>query len=355
MRLVPVLVAAALALPTAGCRQLLGLHDLDGDAPAATQDSPRSDALLVDATPADAPGSGWWDTAWPTRLPIVITNGSSDALPAGFQIRLQGAIAAVPCASVAPFPDVRFTFGTAELPRAFDDQTGTLTAVWLRLVEPLAGGATSTGEYWLYCGNGSAATPPGAEATVFDFWDPFETLDLTTWTAVGSASISAANFLNASGSGGIDSKTAFPYTQHAVDFVARTNFSSPVWWGGFENGAGDERPWVLWYTNMPNALEPSYVAAASGASIVNGAMTPLDNAQHIYGIEGFADHAVFERDDVTTQSLTYGSDFTPPATSSLRLWNNSSTGKVEFHWVRTRQAIDPPPAVNVGSAEQLMP
>jgi hypothetical protein len=314
-----------------------------------------SDDAAAGADVADAAPAPWWNTEWSRRLPLTIDNVTGAELAAGFQIGVPFDLDAAPCSSsVGNYSDVRVVAGSDELARVVDP-VGPPEWTWFRLTAPIAAGATSSGEYWLYCDNSSAPILDDEGSAVFDFYDPFDTLDTTTWTANGTATAMNGELMCPGGGNdnGVVTKSAYPAMQHAVDFAETLANGSADWWGGFQTGTADLRPWSLWYALAIDAVAPSYVDTGSSSNILMGTNVPTDKDEHIYGVEDYAGSAVYRRDDAVFGSLAYAPELAPPASFGLRLWNNTNKGgyDVRFDWIRLRQAASPPPDVIVGSAE----
>jgi hypothetical protein len=317
--------------------------------------SSDDDAAIVDTAIVDAAPVPWWNTAWSLRLPVTISNATGSDLPAGFQIGVPFDLDHPPCSSsVGNYGDVRVVAGSAELARVID-AVGPPEWTWFRLTAPIAAGDTSSGEYWLYCDNPSATDVADAGATVFDFYDPFDALSTATWNVHGSATVTNGQLVCPGGGNdnGTVTNSAYAASQHAVDFAATLANGSADWWGGFQTGTADVRPWSLWYAVAVTSTAPSYVDTGSNSAILAGSFVPTDTNEHIYGVEDYAGSAVYRFDDAIYGSLTYAPELAPPSSFALRLWNNTNHGgqDIRFDWIRLRQAASPPPDVVVGSAQ----
>lgn len=312
--------------------------------------SSTGDSGGIDAP--DAAPAAWWDPAWGYRMPITIVNGSTSALPIGYQIGFSFTFQAAPCTGTRD--DVRFVFGdTTELNRVFDT-VGPPPWAWFPLQAELAPGATSAGQYWLYCGNPSPGSGPSNPGNLFDFYDGFgETaIDTTVWTVYHSASLSGGRLICGNGGqndNGIVTTTPTFTANHAVDFIAiASSATTSSFWAGFQLGTADVPPWLHWWTNQPNIIAPDFRATDTSTLWLGTAKT-LDTAPHFYSVENYGMKSMYRLDDVVYESHDY--DIAPPATLSVRLWNGSSTPTVAYDMVRVRQAVDPPPTVTVGTPE----
>jgi hypothetical protein len=319
-------------------RHGLAITGGEGDAPGG------SDAM-ADAT------REWWDPMWGVRMPITIANTSADDLAAGYQVGMPFDVGAAPC--TANRDDIRIVYATTELTRVIDT-VGPPQWTWFRLSAPHASGATSTGEYWLYCGNPSPPAAPKDPAQVFEFYDGFTTLDTSTWTTLNTVSVSGGKLVCGGGgvrdNGVVTKNEPFP-AKRAVDYVAiAQSASNSDWWAGFQNGTMDVAPWLHWYTLNQNAACPDF-RGVTADSPWYGTDHPLDTQPHLYGVENYGDQSMYRLEDVPYQTHIYAPMQPPPAMLDVRLWDGSDTTTVSYDWVRVRQAVNPPPTVTVGSPE----
>jgi hypothetical protein len=308
----------------------------------------RSDGNVA----ADAPDAGagdWWNPAWRVRIPLAIANTSTDSLAAGYQVGLSYDVGATPCTPNRDDP--RILYGATELTRVIDE-VGPPEWTWFPLQAPLAAGATSTGEYWLYCGNTAPGPAPADPTLLFDLYDAFDSIDAAVWTTNQTVAATGGELMlgGATTENGIVSNTLFS-PNHALDFVATSGATTgQLWWGGFQNGTGDSAPWVLWWTPTNTAMNPAFQGLQSEA-IWNGTAVPLDTAPHLYGLEKYAASARYRREDVPIDAHAYAGMTSPPDMMSVRLWNRMANTVVAVDWARVRQAVDPPPAVTAGTPE----
>lgn len=311
-----------------------------------------SDGNVDGASAITADAAAWWNDAWFERVPITIENAGTATLGSGLQVAVFLDLAGAPCASTTPYDEVRIVYNATDLPRVID-ALPTMNATWFGLVAALDAGATSRGEYWLYCRNGSA-TPVGDQGSaVFDFYDPFDTLDGGRWQIVNGATATGGMLvLDGTGDTGVVTQVAVNDVDYAVDFAAALQTGSADWWAGFQSGTLDLRPWSLWYQHDAGNASPSYIDDDVIAPIWFGNDKAQDTAMHIYAVEDYATQAIWRFDDRVYQVQGYAPLGTPPATFDIRLWNNSgSNAGISFDWVRLRQAASPTPIVSLGSAQ----
>jgi hypothetical protein len=316
---------------------------------STTTDSPDAGA----AVPGD-----WWNTDFTTRLPITIVNGSNAALPIGFQIGVPYDLVAAPCASTSTaHDDVRAVYRGAEIVRVID-RVGPPAWTWFRLSAPIAAGATSTGDYWLYCDNPAAPALQDLGSAVFDFYDSFDALDTTRWTASHSPTIANGMLQCQSlqSDVGVVTKQSVTALAHAVDFAIVMQTGDAHWWGGFQDGTVDGPPWTLWDQPDPGTsgtVSPSY--SDTNGNMWTGTFIAQDTVEHIYGVEDEATTMIFSADDRVVQIEPYAPSDPPPSSLDIRLWNNSlnSGQTISFDWVRLRQAVVPAPTASVGSADHI--
>jgi hypothetical protein len=326
----------------AACSFPHGVATSSGD-----DDMPIVDGV-VDAPP-DTPPGAWWDAAWPVRMPITITNASTtESLAAGYQVGFQFTLAP----NCNSRDDVRIIRNhTTELDRVIDDGGPWF---WFKLQSAIAPGASSIGEYFIYCGNPAPTNVPNAGKTVFDFFDGFNgaSIDAAVWTVSSGAALANNKLVvgNAAGNDhGIITKSATFTANHAVDFEATTSAATGnAFWAGFENSTNNAPPWLIWWTNTTTIIAPAY-KANGGSTDWRGTAKTLDTNAHIYSIENFGKHAIFRIDNTAYETHTY--DANPPAAFNIRLWNYNSTPTVTYDNVRIRQVIDPAPTVMVGAVE----
>lgn len=309
-------------------------------------DMPMLDGAV--ATP-DVQEGAWWDAAWPVRMPLTITNASTtESLAAGYQVGFAFTLAP----NCTSRDDVRIVLNhTTELDRVIDDGGPWF---WFKLQTAIAPGASSTGEYFIYCGNAAPSNAPSAAKMVFDFFDGFNaaSIDTAVWTVGSGATITNNKLVvgNAMGTDhGLITKTATFTARHAVDFEATTSSTNGnYFWAGFENTTNNAPPWLIWWTNQATIIAPAY-KATNNSTDWRGTSKTLDTQPHIYSIENLDTHAIFRVDNAAYQTYTY--DANPPAAFNIRLWNYNSTPTVTYDNVRVRQVIDPAPTVTVGAVE----
>jgi hypothetical protein len=313
-----------------------------------------------DASGSDSGPAGWWDPSYAWRVPLTIS--TTAALATGFQVGFPYDLDATPCETSPTMRDaVRIVFGTTEQARVIDELGAGDEWLWFPLVAPLAAGSSSTGDYWLYCGDSSPPPAPSNPASVFEFYDGFGSgaIDTSVWTVVGSASISndqlmcgSATGSPAGGENGVVTTTlAFPPSS-AVDFIATATGAAADFWAGFQNGSTDTFPYLEWYASGVNTIGPDYRVVGDPTGWF-GATTALDTAPHLYGVEYYGASAMYRMADV--ESATYtdtNAGNMPPATINLRLWNHLAAPAILFQMVRVRQAVNPPPTVTVGAAQR---
>jgi hypothetical protein len=294
----------------------------------------------------------WWNDAWMYRIPISVANSGSARLGSALEIAVPFELSTAPCASSGAHDDVRVVYGETEIARVIDTIPNS-NVTWFRLVNPIDGSSTSTGEYWLYCGNGSAASVGDLGSDVFDFYDPFDTLDGGTWQNVNDATASNGMLvLGSNGDTGVVTSSSFTDVGYAVDFAAAVQMPTITWWGGFQSGTGDVRPWSLWYQPAidPGHVSPSYIDSSAG-QIWEGSDTNQDTNQHIYSVENYDTAAIWRLDDAMYQLNSYAPLGQPPSTFGIRLWSNATPNPgISFDWVRLRKA-NRSESVSVGAPE----
>jgi hypothetical protein len=314
-------------------------------------DDGGSGSATVDAA-IDGSGPAWWHAGWNYRMPITIVNSSTETLPVGYQVGISHDFYAAPCTGTRN--DVRFIYGpVTELNRAFDEVSPPWA--WFQLASPLGPGETSTGEYFMYCGN--LAPPPSSSnpATLFELYDAFEAVQIntTTWTVQRGAMINNGRLVLGGGTmndNGVISKTATFGPGYAVDFVAipsSTTTSSFGFWAGFEGSTTNGPPYTIWWTFDTTAIGPAY--QITGGQAYQGTPVDLTTAAHYFSVEHYGKRAMYRYDNVPYDTQTYDIAYATPL--FVRLWNYNTAPTVAFELVRVRQAVDPPPTVTVGAPE----
>ena len=310
----------------------------DGATGAADAAGPGSDARII---PGDGAPAGWWNPAWPYRIPLSITD--SVALPSAFEVGFSIDLDSAPCAGSRD--GVRVVFGTTELPRVIDE-TGAPQWIWFRLQAPLAANATATG-YWLYCGNPNPDAAPSDPGTVFQLYDGFSGTSLgSTWPSAGTISVANGVATLQNGST-FHSAMTFPMNT-AVDFSLAPQGTAPsmYFWGGFQNGTATTGPWVIWNTRNETGIHPEVTENATNVSYGNS--MPYDTSFHLYGVESYGATSMFRSNDVSVGSVARATT----GAMSVRFDNyNSGANTIQVDWVRVRHAANPPPTVTVGAPE----
>lgn len=310
------------------------------------------DARMPDGA-GDAPYVPWWNTGWNFRMPITIVNTSTSALPMGYQVGVSHDFYAAPCGGTRN--ELRFVYNSlTDLNRAIDDVVPPWA--WFQLAAPLPAGATSTGEYYLYCNAITPSTPTSNPATLFDFYDAFEaaSIDTSRWTVVRGAGITNGKLVLGTGGNtdnGVISKAASFGAGYAVDFVAQSAqapTTSVGFWGGLEGSTTDGPPYTIWWTFTTTGIGPAY-GITTQSTPYQGQPVALDTAAHYYSVEHYGKGAMYRYEDVPVDTQAYDVAYTDPL--FVRLWNYNSTPTVSFDLVRVRQAVDPPPTVTVGAPE----
>ena len=304
---------------------------------------------------ADAPGgsgdgapAGWWDPAWPYRMPLAIED--SVALATGFQVGFSYDLDAAPCAGSRD--GVRVVWQDTELARVIDE-VGAPQWIWFQLGAPLAANTVAI-DYWLYCGNPSPTTAALADPTqVFDFYDDFAGSGLgSAWIASGSGSESGGAAHVPNGSTFRSVATYGPGTATDFSMAPQAGENTMYFWGGFQNGSGTAAPWLLWNTRNEAGIHPEVMDTQD--NLQPGDLHPFDTSFQLYGVENYGTSSRYRLADVDVGTITHDSDIT--TSISVRFDDYSSgSNAIEVNMARVRKAVDPPPTVTVGAPQMLMP
>lgn len=138
--------------------------------------------------PTAVPPESWWSDLYGLKRNIVILNNDGNTMPAHYPVRLHFDSSTTPTAadiynasqSAAKGDDVRIVYNNVtELHRWLQTFSSTEVNVWFPLYADLSGGQTSEGQYQMYYGNPSAASPlanlnsifvPQADANTVGLW-----------------------------------------------------------------------------------------------------------------------------------------------------------------------------------------
>ena len=142
---------------------------VDADVYSGTDHASNSEADLFYFTNY----TGWWNTDWQKRKPIIITENSGSTLT-DYQLAINVTYDAD---MQADFDDLRFTiynstvYNEVLLDYYLESKSdGSWAYIWVEILEILA---SSTATIYMYYGNPSAISESNASAT-FIFWDDFE-------------------------------------------------------------------------------------------------------------------------------------------------------------------------------------
>ncbi|MFX1415616.1 MAG: DUF2341 domain-containing protein, partial [Promethearchaeota archaeon] len=133
-------------------------------------------------------GVAWWNSDWNYRREISVIAGAS-AIPSGYSVNVTFNHATLVGAgkSLANGDDIRIAYWDGsnwnELNRALDTDSSwndAFTTVWFKTQAAIPA-STTDDNYYLYYGNPSASSPPADRASIFLFWDGFESGDLSAW------------------------------------------------------------------------------------------------------------------------------------------------------------------------------
>jgi hypothetical protein len=319
----------------------------------AADSTPIDGAVTPDGV-ADAAGVPWWDPAYLSRQALTIENQASVALAAGYQVGFM-----VPTnvlgASQASLNDLRVVAwdGAAwtELPRVVDDYTGADPYVWMPTRQDLAAEESRQG-VWIYFANAAAPAPTFGQGDVMEWYDGFfgTTVNTTRWTVLGTVAIDASSDLTFAPGSSIRSNVTWG-PGYAVDFSLEVPMWSARFWGGFQRSADftDDQPWLIWISRSGTKIWPEVKCTAAGVpNEVLGTTFDVTTVKTLYGVERYADHVGFRRNDVVVSTLALGSAWADP--QQVRL-TNESTDDLQVGHVRVRRVVDPAPVVVFGAVE----
>ena len=353
--------AAVLALiAVAACNAIAGLDELDFQAASTTAVSASSTSSSAgggssSSTSATAGGGGSGvlpcEPGWTQRAPLTIDNTAAEQLAPGYQVMVELDAAAVFSAvsDATSLRVVRFSGTDCETVPTFVERAGNQDYVWFGIPEGAAPNS-QVSDYWIYAGH---ADPPALDpANVFLMWDPFDNPALTGWAPEGTPSVSGG-LLEVTQSDAVRSLLAYP-DGYAVD--ARMAIGALVSTGWIATGwhrlDGAAEPWILWISrgSTPTQIWPdSEVSSASVDFSGSGSIIAID-AFHVYSVERHRNNFVFRYDNAVEDQTTFTLLYTEPLYARL---NAHDTGIARFDFARVRYSVNPPPAVTLGTVEDL--
>ena len=186
----------------------------------------------------------WWNTEYSVRQNVVIQNNSSaTTLPSGsavsFDIDHYGLVQAG--ASLESGDDLRVVYWTGsswtELDRVVNtawNNSDKKTEVWFQTAASIGPSLNSSGSYWVYYGNSSAASPPADVNNVFDFREDFSA-GAGNWSAIaGSWAINSNVAYQDSITAGIGASVTSEVTTDSMVIEADvTSITGGPWTNGF--------------------------------------------------------------------------------------------------------------------------
>lgn len=139
----------------------------------------------------------WWSTSYLYRRQVTVATGAA-GVSSGYSVMTTGNHASLVSAgkSQADGDDVRVLYWNVgacawtELDRALDEDSSwnsTTTKIWFKLQAAIPA-SSSDGSYYVYYGNGAAASPPANKSNVYLYYDDFESYTTgvapTGWTTI---------------------------------------------------------------------------------------------------------------------------------------------------------------------------
>jgi hypothetical protein len=177
----------------------------------------------------------WYDTDWPVRLPLTITNTSStDTISAGQLVffSLDHATLVSDGDSLSNGDDVIVVHfdGTTQtvLPRITSNAWElSTTEIAFKLVDGLTASEVVTGEYFLYYGNLSAPDPSDNGEAIYTFFEDFSRTLSDQWFVPSGAFNNSSNNLRYEGAGNeiiLNSNSTFD--DFEVNYIERSDVSN---------------------------------------------------------------------------------------------------------------------------------
>ena len=247
---------------------------------------------------------------------------------------------------------------------------GQARALWLALAQPIAAGASDTSYSILY-GDPTATSPPSDPATVFPFYDGFDSGTVPSsalWTinpptggpTVGSGNLTLhQNLQEGITSGTMDTVLTLSVLEWRSRMTAPSSAGQVTsngtfwWWIGFQDTFTPADPWIIWVQRNGNPVDvhgerkiSTSSVCASGCS--TAAVTPaVDSSYHWYRIERDANETRWFYDGAQVMGSPVGDANNMDHPVMLR--NYAVTSDLLVDWIRARALASPEPAVTVGA------
>ena len=339
--------------------------DVDGarmgvDSGPTVVDSGPHDGGPADAGPIDSGPPPieppWWDATWGYRAQLTVMNTASAEAPVGLPVRLMVDLSALPASpSHLRLQVVRWDSGSRTWTTA-DYASNTPPAgvsggrpVWFGLTASIPAGITDS-TYWLYWDSATTADLRSPNR-LFELWDSFGSASIgSDFVRQDPVSVSMDELVIDTGGSVRTSARWGP--GHALDVLMRVPTFAPYFWIGFQRETDfvDGEPWLLWINRDwdPGRIWSEVKIGAIGhVSALEGSHLALGSTSHIYTIERFDDVAVFSRDYMEIDTISFGASYATPFQVRLR---SSGTGPaVRIDWVRVRRVMRPMPMVGLGT------
>jgi hypothetical protein len=312
-----------------------------------------NDAASESATGGSAGGTSldppWWDASWPDRVQLFIQNQSALPLAEDFEVGVE--IPSSLFGAGSTFAVVRWDQSDLTwTPRPTHyELLGSTFWIWTPLVDTLAPNDVASSLY-LYVGKPDA--PQDDPASVFTFWDGFDTTS-GEWVLQGAPSLGGGQMLLPHDSSIRSSQQWDP--GFAVDYALQVDADVSVdtdWISaGFQRTSDfdNTEPWLIWVSREPDLVRPEVQISAVNASGTGVAESFTTGSKHFYGVERFPTKTVFRLENVITEELTWTTPYVTP--TQVRFTTQSTTAQITLDFVRVRRASDPPPLVTLGPSQ----
>jgi hypothetical protein len=250
---------------------------------------------------------------------------------------------------------------------------GQTRALWLKLIHPIAAGASDT-SYSIYYGNVAAAGPPADGAQVFALYDGFDsgtTPNTMIWVVNGTPTVGGgvltlhnntddAVRTNVGGDN-VPALSVVEWRSAVTDPASNgqvTGLGTFWWWVGYQHNDNTfvaSAPWVIWIQRAAGSVRAErYVPAPDGTNctvdpMCDGTALSLDTANHWYRIERTAANTYYYFDGV--QSYMIGDpnniDY------SIMIRNYAVTSELQVDWIRARIRAETEPTVAIGAEQPV--
>ncbi|EMR75211.1 protein of unknown function (DUF2341), partial [Thermoplasmatales archaeon SCGC AB-540-F20] len=312
----------------------------------------------------------WWNTGWSNRKAINL-NVSSGSTPTDYQVLLNITYESDMNSNFSDIRFINYSDNTTELDYWIEDKSdGNWANIWIKIGSSIS--TTNQTYAWMYYGNPSAESNSNGSAT-FEFFDDFPgtSLDISIWTATGSATVN----------NGITITTGSVYTDSTVvsspqdlTFEMKAHYSgSDASYSGLEiadaqstsggNGGANALAYIMTDSGGHDITLWGADGTVSSYNIVSGGSltpNPTLGTDYLFGYSFYGTSQIsyfYQNLDYSDiDRATYGGTWSDPLYLWLGYFTGSSAGgtnidDITVSWVRIRNYISSEPTSYIGGGE----